>query len=248
MRRHPRFSLVLSVGYPNSASVFGDWTENVSAGGFFVRTERRFIPGENLRANVSFPGLLPPAPIEGTVAWVRRGTAIVAAGVGVKVNGGEGTRNLEQVTSCAGRGWTGQNGEPFRVLVVDDNSRLIRSYERILESLPTVSAAGVQSMFAANGRVALDMVAQHGADLIITDIYMPEMDGLVMVERLRADAVTSKIPVIVITGGRAGERERASELAVEAFLFKPVLFAPLMQTIATLVDIRRSQAQVVATP
>jgi CheY-like chemotaxis protein len=67
------------------------------------------------------------------------------------------------------------------------------------------------------------------------------MDGYQLIERLRADPATASVPVIIITGGRSEERKRAEALGVDAFLLKPVLFAPLMETIACLVRFERQQ-------
>jgi CheY-like chemotaxis protein len=230
---------MLCVRYQTTAPVNADWTENLSAGGFFVRTERRFQPGEGLAATVSFPGLLEPIPIDGQVAWVRSSSPVTAGGVGVALVDGPGQSRLSHVVVGTELEPETEAVRPFRLLVVDDNERLIRSYERAIERLPGLTRAGVTTMLAADGKHALALVAEHGADLVITDIYMPEIDGYQLIERLRGDAATARIPIIIITGGRSDERKRAEALGVDAFLLKPVLFAPLMETIACLVDYRR---------
>jgi CheY-like chemotaxis protein len=57
------------------------------------------------------------------------------------------------------------------------------------------------------------------------------MDGFTLIERLRDEPELSTIPVIIITGGRADERERAERMGVSAFLHKPVQFGEILETI-----------------
>ena len=232
---------MLCVRYPTTAPVNADWTENLSVGGLFVRTERRFEAGEGLTASVSFPGLLDPVEVDGQVAWVRSASPVTAGGVGIELVEGPGRSQLSRVVVGTEVEPLVEATRPFRLLVVDDNERLIRSYERAIERLPSLSHSGVTTMFAADGKHALSLVGEHGADLVITDIYMPEIDGYQLIERLRGDVATARIPIIIITGGRSDERKRAEALGVDAFLLKPVLFAPLMETIACLVGFRRQK-------
>jgi uncharacterized protein (TIGR02266 family) len=240
-RRYRRYPLTLCVRYQETAPVYADWTENLSAGGLFVRTERRFDAGEDLTAKVSFPGLLEPIAVRGHVAWVRSASPVTAGGIGIEFENGPGQTQLTHLLSGTDVGPASASRESFRLLVVDDNERLIHSYERAMERLACLAGSSVTTMFAADGKHALHMVAEHGADLVITDIYMPEVDGYQLIERLRADPKTACIPIVIITGGRSDERKRAEALGVDAFLLKPVLFAPLMETIACLVGFRQSQ-------
>ena len=240
-RRYPRYPLTLCVRYQETAPVYADWTENLSAGGLFVRTERRFDAGEGLFAKVSFPGLLEPIPIEGHVAWVRRASPVSSGGIGIELENGPSKAQLAEVLAETRVGPAAATSDSFRLLVVDDNERLIHSYERAIEHLACLERSAVTTMFAADGKHALDVVAEHGADLVITDIYMPEVDGYQLIERLRGDPKTARIPIVIITGGRSEERKRAETLGVDGFLSKPVLFAPLMETIACLVGFHRRQ-------
>jgi len=231
--------LTLCVRYQMSAPVYADWTENLSAGGFFVRTDRRFEPGHRLQATLSFPGLLEPLAVDGKVAWVRTASPVTAGGVGLELTDGPGRERLSQVVAAPAPDAAAAGHGPFRLLVVDDNERLVRSYQRAMERLPCLRHAEVETTFARDGREALELVATRGTDLLITDIYMPDIDGYQLIERLRSDPATAALPIIIITGGRSDERKRAEALGVDAFLLKPVLFAPLMETIVSLVAFRR---------
>ena len=59
---------------------------------------------------------------------------------------------------------------------------------------------GYVTVQAENGIRALDMVTSESPDLVILDAYMPDVDGLDVVKRLKADPFTHHIPVLVFTG------------------------------------------------
>lgn len=79
------------------------------------------------------------------------------------------------------------------VLIVDDDDRI-----RDLVSVALYSA-GYETTVAAGSREALECIAAATPDLIISDIMMPEMDGLTLLTHLRADPITRKIPLIFLT-------------------------------------------------
>ena len=79
------------------------------------------------------------------------------------------------------------------VLIVEDD-KLTR------EGLATMLRIANHSVIdAEDGEQALEVLASKVPDLIITDIHMPNMDGLAMVERIRADPGLSALPVIILT-------------------------------------------------
>ncbi len=79
-----------------------------------------------------------------------------------------------------------------RILVIDDDE-LIRSLLRI-----ALEGAGHEVLEASNGRLGLELYRERSADLIITDIAMPEMNGLEMMLYLTRDLLNAKI--IAISG------------------------------------------------
>lgn len=68
-----------------------------------------------------------------------------------------------------------------RILVVDDSHLIQKVISRVIDSHPMLEVAGT----AANGRIALDMIAETNPDLVTLDILMPEMDGLQTLIQLR---------------------------------------------------------------
>jgi DNA-binding response OmpR family regulator len=84
--------------------------------------------------------------------------------------------------------------DPSTVLIVDDleiNRSLLQDY---------VTSLGHTSILAENGREALSKVRQFNPDMVLLDITMPVMDGIAVLESLKADPETQDLPVIIISG------------------------------------------------
>ena len=80
-----------------------------------------------------------------------------------------------------------------QVLIVDDEPDLLRALSVRL------SAAGFVCQTAQDGVDALTKLQTYRPDLIIVDLVMPNMDGFELCQRLKEDAVTASIPVLVLT-------------------------------------------------
>jgi DNA-binding response OmpR family regulator len=109
----------------------------------------------------------------------------------------------------------------MRILVVEDQD----SIRRMIEAL--VQARGYKVMAASSGVKALDMVSVERPDLVLLDLMMPgQFDGFEVCRRLRAEAATESIPIIVITAmDDDAARRRATEAGANAFYTKP--FSPI---------------------
>lgn len=80
------------------------------------------------------------------------------------------------------------------ILVIDDDDAVGRTVRRMLES------SGHVVLEAENGKVGLEVVRARSPDLVITDILMPDQEGIETITRLRA---VSRTPVIAMSGSRA---------------------------------------------
>ncbi|WAM00376.1 response regulator [Streptomyces sp. Je 1-369] len=104
---------------------------------------------------------------------------------------------------------------PGRVLVVDDN-KVIRQLIRV-----NLELEGFEVVTAADGVECLDVVQQVQPDVITLDVVMPRLDGLRTAARLRSDARTRDLPIVVISACTRYEVESGLEVGVDAFLAKP---------------------------
>jgi two-component system chemotaxis sensor kinase CheA len=101
------------------------------------------------------------------------------------------------------------------ILVVDD-SITSRSLERSI-----LEAHGYRVRVAVDGLEALELLRFEKADLIITDIQMPRMDGFGLVEALKADPGLKGIPVIIVSSlEKAEDQERGLRLGADAYVVK----------------------------
>jgi signal transduction histidine kinase/FixJ family two-component response regulator len=102
-----------------------------------------------------------------------------------------------------------------RILLADDNADMVEYARRLLSERWAVETVH-------NGREALRAARERRPDVIVTDIMMPELDGLGLLGELRADPELRSIPVILLSA-RAGEEARLEGLAAGAddYLIKP---------------------------
>src|SRR3954451_15219673 len=83
-RRAARAPVTLFVEYEGADDLIGDFTDNLSSGGTFVTTNRSLPVGTDVQLVLSFPGLLEPIAIEGTVRWTRADNAVGDPGAGIE--------------------------------------------------------------------------------------------------------------------------------------------------------------------
>ncbi len=108
-----------------------------------------------------------------------------------------------------------------RILVVDD----IEDNRAVLER--RLSRQGHAVVCAAGGHAALDMLARDRFDLVLLDVMMPDLDGLAVLERMKAGAATRDIPVIMISAlDDVASVVRCIERGAEDHLSKP--FDPVL--------------------
>jgi CheY-like chemotaxis protein len=88
----------------------------------------------------------------------------------------------------------GRGGSLARILVVDDEPDIRFMMRLILEG------AGYSVTEARHGAAGLKAVKAGHPDLVTTDVMMPTMDGLELIERLRSDPKTAAIPILVVSG------------------------------------------------
>jgi UDP-3-O-acyl N-acetylglucosamine deacetylase len=117
------------------------------------------------------------------------------------------------------------------ILVVDDEAQIRNTLRGVL------SDEGFDVVEAENGRVALDVLTQQPPRLAIVDIWMPEMDGIELVQRMRTQA--PGVPIIVISGhGTIETAVRVIRDGAFDFLEKPFQLDALLRVVGRALDER----------
>ncbi len=124
-------------------------------------------------------------------------------------------------------------GERLRVLVVEDSAAM-RSF--VTAALEQGGAFDVTT--CASGFEALRALPRAHFDLIITDINMPDINGLELVSFLKNHPVYKAIPIMVISTESSDEdRKRAEALGAEEYLVKPFESAQLIEKLRRLLKV-----------
>ena len=107
----------------------------------------------------------------------------------------------------------------FNILIVDD-SPIMR---QVIKKTVRISGIDIGEIYeAGDGTEGLQQAKDNWTDLILTDINMPQMDGLTFIRELREDEVLSSIPIIVIsTEGRDEIVQKAISLGAADYITKP---------------------------
>jgi CheY-like chemotaxis protein len=110
-----------------------------------------------------------------------------------------------------------QDGATVKLLLVDD-SRAIR-----LENQRALERVGYDVIWAEDGAEALRIAQTQAIDIILLDMMLPKMSGPEVLQRLKSDAKTADIPVVVLSGLSEKNREKLIEAGAEEYLEKNTL-------------------------
>ncbi|PHR99416.1 MAG: hybrid sensor histidine kinase/response regulator [Leeuwenhoekiella sp.] len=133
---------------------------------------------------------------------------------------------------------TAHNGKEIsstghKILVVDDDLEIRKYIKRELAQSFSID-------LATNGKEALSYILKENPDLVISDIMMPEMDGLELCKRIKKNININHIPVILLTAKSTQERNLESlNLGADAYIPKPFDVAILQKTALNLIQNRK---------
>ena len=119
-----------------------------------------------------------------------------------------------------------------RILVVDDEDEVLNYLVSELKPIYRVTAC-------MNGREALEKLLDNaeGYDLVLSDVMMPEMDGVELCRYIRSNVLLNHLPVILLTAKSSDEdRLKSLDVGANAFISKPFNLEILLKTIKNLID------------
>lgn len=120
----------------------------------------------------------------------------------------------------------------YRVLIVEDE-------EEIRHYLCSELADTYRISECSNGREALDYILREKPDLVISDVMMPEMDGITLCKKLKANININHIPIVLLTA-KSGDEHKAEgfEIGADAYVAKPFNVDLLKKRIANIIENR----------
>lgn len=115
-----------------------------------------------------------------------------------------------------------------RILIAEDNPDARELLDIILKE------EGFEVISAEDGQIAIEAAKSRRPDLIITDIQMPNLDGIDLIKALRCQPELANVPVLVITANNSGIIKDAIEAGASAAASKPVEIDALIALIRSL--------------
>jgi signal transduction histidine kinase len=123
-------------------------------------------------------------------------------------------------------GWRG------RILYIEDNLANLTLIERILRNEP-----GVELLSAMQGRLGLELAAEHLPDLVLLDVHLPDMQGDEVLRDLRANERTADIPVVVLSADATDRQmRRMLDAHAVAYLTKPIDLDAFEETVGSVLQ------------
>ncbi|UQA56705.1 response regulator [Polyangium aurulentum] len=121
--------------------------------------------------------------------------------------------------------------DPKKILLVDDSATILMMERALLEGEPYALLS------AKSGQEAVATAMAERPNLILMDVVMPGMDGFEACRRLRADAATCEIPIILVTTRSSPDHiERGYESGCNDYIIKPFDGVELRAKIASFLD------------
>ena len=118
-----------------------------------------------------------------------------------------------------------------KILIVEDNALNIKLFCDLL------AAHGHEPQAVTDSRQAIDAAHEFAPDLVITDIQLPHVTGLDLIQMMRADRRLADVPIMAVTAYAArGDEERIRAAGAQAYVSKPISVMRFAQTVDRLLE------------
>ena len=118
-----------------------------------------------------------------------------------------------------------------KILVVEDNALNIKLFCDLLK------AHGHDTQPVTDSREALDAARAFTPDLIITDIQLPHLSGIELMQLVRADEQLARVPIMAVTAYAApGDDERIRAAGAQSYVSKPISVVRFVEAVESLLD------------
>jgi CheY-like chemotaxis protein len=134
------------------------------------------------------------------------------------------------MSRAAGRNLEEAHTVPEKILIVDDSADTREMMAKLLE-LETFTV-----LTAEDGKIGLNVATLQQPNLIITDINMPNMNGIEMIRQLRSKPGLERVPIMAITAYGNGVAKEALEAGADRAATKPIQFSALIAEIRELLS------------
>ncbi len=183
-------------------------------------------PGSRLLSHPVFqqaPGQLPPLLIISSLdTFSSRLQAVRAGAVGFFTK----PVDLPLLERRLERGFSSQQGGPFRVLIVDDDTELTARYQLVL------SNAGIRVDTVSDANLLLDKMHKFIPEVVLMDLNMPEYSGPELAQVIRLDDDWLRVPIVYLSAETNAERQMSALLkAGDDFITKPISDSTLLTTV-----------------
>jgi two-component system, chemotaxis family, chemotaxis protein CheY len=123
----------------------------------------------------------------------------------------------------------------FNVLIVDDSGTM----RAVIKKIINISGFKMNQCFeAGNGQEAMELLKQNWVDVVVSDVNMPVMNGLELLDSLYKDPLYQNIPVIIVSTEGSSERmDEATAKGAKGFIKKPFLPEDIRSILCTVLGV-----------
>lgn len=235
-RRDAREPVTLYVEYEGADDLVGDFTDNLSSGATFVATNRELPIGTQVQLVLSFPGLLEPISVGGSVRWTRATGPEGDGGASIEFAPGA-ARDLLPIVDRIRQRDPRVVSRVFQILMVEDNRHVAALIQEGLRGSARRDYGGSISFVfhnAEDGRAAVDILRREAFHALIIDVYLPILDGPRVIQQARGELGLTALPIIAVSAGGESARRSALEAGANIFIDKPMRLRQVIDTMQRL--------------